>query len=123
MRQRARRAGWAAGVLALLVPAALRADDSLSRPRIRPLDLGLYGRVSPPSTALDAVRFEESIEVVAERPKELNETMAVWWAHWDLSTGSIYGKGINFQNQGCPTCVNILPLVDKLVDAVRKKKD
>jgi hypothetical protein len=113
---------WAAlGAAIVLLPSALRADETLSRPKIRTLDLGLYGRVSPPSAALQTPRFEESIEVVAERPKDLNATMEVWWRHWDLSTGSIYGKGINFQNQGCPTCVNILPLVDKLVDAIKKK--
>jgi hypothetical protein len=106
----------------LLLPAVARAEDTLSRPKIRPLDLGLYGRVSPPSAALQTPRFEDSVDVVGETPQDLNATMAVWWRHWDLSTGSIYGKGINFQNQGCPTCVNILPLVDKLVDAIKKKK-
>jgi hypothetical protein len=113
--------GWAAiGVGILLLPSALGAEDTLSQPKIRTLDLGLYGRVSPPSAALDTPRFESAIDVVAERPKDLNATMEVWWRHWDLSTGSLYGKGINFQNQGCPTCVNILPLVDKLVKAIKK---
>lgn len=111
----------ALGAGLFLLPPALRAEDTLSRPRIRPLDLGLYGRVSPPSAALDTPRFESSIDVVADKPMDLNATMDVWWRHWDLSTGSLYGKGINFQNQGCPTCVNILPLVDKLVDAIKKK--
>ena len=46
--------------------------------------------------------------------------MLVFWEGWELSTGSIYGKGNNMQNQGCPTCVNILPLIDKLIDKIKK---
>jgi hypothetical protein len=43
----------------------------------------------------------------------------VFWRQWNLS-GSIYGKGLR-QNQGCPTCVNILPLIEKLIDTIKKK--
>ncbi|HET8647244.1 MAG TPA: hypothetical protein VFO85_17235, partial [Vicinamibacteria bacterium] len=119
---RVRRSGpGAAVVLAiLLAPALARAEDTLTRPRMRTLDLGLYGRVHPASQALQMPRFESSIEVVAEKPHDANTAMAAHWRQWDLSTGSIYGKGINFTNQGCATCVNILPLLGKLVDAVKK---
>ena len=104
----------------LLLPASLRADETLTRPRIRKLDLGLYGRVYPARQAVDMLRFESTIEVTASAPRTPNETMVVFWEGWNLSTGSIYGKGINMQNQGCPTCVNILPLIEKLVDKIKK---
>ena len=97
------------------------AKRTLTRPKIRKLDLGLYGRVYPPSQAVQMLRFESSVEVTAPAPRTPNETMLVFWEGWELSTGSIYGKGINIQNQGCPTCVNILPLIEKLVDKIKKK--
>jgi hypothetical protein len=110
------------GAAVLLSPAALRGEDAtLTRPKIRKLDLGLYGRVHPPSQALQMLRFESSVDVTAAAPRTPNETMLVFWEGWQLSTGSIYGKGINIQNQGCPTCVNILPLIDKLIDKIKKK--
>lgn len=119
------RRGSLAAVLGaglLLLAAPLRGDnETLTRPKIRKLDLGLYGRVYPPSQALQMLRFESSVEVIAPAPRTPNETMLVFWEGWELSTGSIYGKGINIQNQGCPTCVNILPLIDKLIDKIKKK--
>jgi hypothetical protein len=109
------------GAGVLLLPAPLRgADETLTRPKIRRLDLGLYGRIYPPSQAVEMLRFETSIDVTAPAPRTPNETMLVFWEDWNLPTGSIYGKGYNMQNQGCPTCVNILPLIEKLVDKIKK---
>jgi hypothetical protein len=119
MRREARWVVLAAGLT--LLPLTLRADETLTRPPMRKLDLGLYGRVHSPSQALQMPRFESSVDVTAEAPRDYNATMATYWRQWELSTGSIYGKGINIQNQGCPTCVNILPLVGKVIDKIRKK--
>ena len=120
-----RRVSLTAAVVtgAVLLAAPLRAEDeTLTRPRMRKLDLGLYGRVYSASEAVRQMpRFESSLEVTAPTPLEYNETMAVFWQQWNLSTGSIYGKGVNFQNQGCPTCVNILPAIEKLADLIEKK--
>jgi hypothetical protein len=118
MRRGARWVVLGAGLL--LLPAFLRADDTLTRPRLRKLDLGLYGRVHPASQALQMPRFESSVDVTAEAPRDYNASMAVHWRQWNLSTGSIYGKGINMQNQGCPTCVNVLPLIEKVIDKIKK---
>jgi len=118
MRRGLMCAALAVGVL--LTPAVFAADETLTHPPVRPLNLGLYGRVYPASQALQMPRFQSSIEVIGEQPRDFNDTMAVFWRQWDLSTGSIYGKGINIQNQGCPTCVNILPLIDKLIDKIKK---
>ena len=110
------------GAGAFLLAAPLRGEDqTLTRPKLRKLDLGLYGRVVPPSQALQMPRFESSVDVTAEAPADYNATMAVYWNQWHLSTGSIYGKGVDFQNQGCPTCVNILPVIEKLIDKIKKK--
>jgi hypothetical protein len=120
MRRGSLAAVLGAGLLLLATP--LRGEDqTLTRPKMRKLDLGLYGRVYPPSQALQMPRFESSVDVTAQAPRDYNATMAVFWDDWQLSTGSIYGRGINIQNQGCPTCVNILPLIDKLVDKIKKK--
>ena len=118
MRRGSLRGLLAAGLV--LLPCALRAEETLTRPKIRRLDLGLYGRIHPPSQAVDMLRFETSIDVTAPAALTPDETMLVFWEGWNLSTGSIYGKGYNMQNQGCPTCVNILPLIEKLVDKIKK---
>jgi hypothetical protein len=126
------RTRWALaslGLFVVLAAAPATAGDQETTPPIRPgalsrpLKLGLYGRITPPQSALALPRFEDSIEVTAEAPRDYNETMAVFWQQWNLSTGSIYGKGINFTNQGCPTCVNILPLIEKVIDKIKKKSD
>ena len=120
MRRAARAAVLAAGLSLLAAP--LRAEDeTLTRPKIRRLDLGLYGRVYPARQAVEMLRFETSVDVTATAARTPNETMLVLWESWNLPTGSIYGKGYNMQNQGCPTCVNILPLIEKLVDKIKKK--
>lgn len=113
-------------LLGALAPALALGDGAPQAPngdaaRIanRRLKLGLYGRPTAPRSDLATPRFESSVDVVAPRPPDLNETMAVYWRQWNLSTGSIYGKGINVQNQGCPTCVNILPLLGKVVDKIK----
>ena len=115
----------AAIALMALVPVARAADTADSKSdaaRIanRRLKLGLYGRPTAPQSALQAPRFESSVDVVAPSPPTPNETMAVYWRQWNLSTGSIYGKGINV-NQGCPTCVNILPLIEKAIQKIKGK--
>jgi hypothetical protein len=107
--------------LFLLAARPSGADETLTRPKLRKLDLGLYGRVYSASQAVrEMPRFESSVEVTAPAPLGYDETMALFWNKWELSTGSIYGKGVNFQNQGCPTCVNILPAIGKLIDAIKK---
>ena len=112
---------WAVVAGLALLPVTLGADETLTRPKVRKLELGLYGRVQSPGQALQTLRFESTVDVTAEAPRTYDETMALYWRHWELSTGSIYGKGINMQNQGCPTCVNILPLVEKVIDKIKKK--
>ena len=97
------------------------ADTDAARIASRRLKLGLYGRPSPPQTSLQTPRFESSVDVIAARPADPNQTMAVFWRQWNLSTGSIYGKGMNVQNQGCPTCVNILPLIESVVKKIKGK--
>jgi hypothetical protein len=112
-------------VMAALAPHGWAEDAAPSgdaaRIANRRLKLGMYGRPTAPQTALPAPRFESSVDVVAPSPPTPNETMAVYWRQWNLSTGSIYGKGKNFQNQGCPTCVNILPLIEKAVQKIKGK--
>ena len=120
MRRLSRAAVLGAGLF-LLGAAPGGADETLTRPKLRKLDLGLYGRVYSASDAVRQMpRFESSVEVTAPAPLGYNETMAVFWNQWQISTGSIYGKGVNFQNQGCPTCVNILPAIEKLIDVIKK---
>src|SRR5262245_46848050 len=118
----------AALTLGMLAPALAPAAEAPQAPngdaaRIanRRLKLGMYGRPTAPQTALPAPRFESTVDVVAPSPPTPNETMAVYWRQWDLSTGSIYGKGKSFQNQGCPTCVNILPLIEKGIQKIKGK--
>ena len=113
---------WAVPLLALAiaVPCASAEETAPSRPGGR-LNLGRYGRVTPPSSDVKSLpHFESVVEVIGEAPRSPNAAMAVHWKQWNLSTGSIYGKGINFQNQGCPTCVNILPLIGKVIDKIKK---
>jgi hypothetical protein len=119
MRRGSSCAALGAGLLLLSAP--LRADETLTRPPLRKLDLGLYGRLHPPSQALQMPRFESSIDVLGATPRDPNTTMAVFWRQWKLSTGSVYGKGIDFHDQGCATCVNILPLIEKVIDKIKKE--
>lgn len=119
-----RRAAALAGLALVLVvhPSARAGEDAGAAPSSAPrrrLDLGPYGRPSPAQSTLHAPRFESAIEVFGHAPRDYNASMAVHWRQWELSTGSIYGKGINFQNQGCPTCVNVLPLVEKVVKKIK----
>ena len=116
---------WAVPLLALAIAtpcAAAPEETSGAPPARRRLDLGRYGRVTPPSSAVQTLpHFESVVEVIGEAPRSPNAAMAVHWKQWNLSTGSIYGKGINFQNQGCPTCVNILPAIGKVIDKIKKR--
>src|SRR4029079_14596493 len=66
---------------------ATPADTEAARIASRHLKLGLYGRPSPPQTALQTPRFESSVDVIAARPADPNQTMAVFWRQWNLSTG------------------------------------
>jgi hypothetical protein len=85
------------------------------------LNLGPYGRVhsNPAADASTPLpRFESSVDVLGKAPPpDLNVTMAVWWNHFNISTGSVYGKGIVTQ----PT-VNLVPLVEWLAKKVKEKK-
>lgn len=127
MRTRRASSSLVALAIVLTAGAASAANDDkaasteASRIGSRRLKLGLYGRPSPPQSSLQVPRFESSVDVLGEKPRSYNETMAVYWRHWQLSTGSIYGKGINIQNQGCPTCVNILPLIEAVVKKIKGK--
>jgi hypothetical protein len=85
----------------------------------RKLDLKGFSLYPDPPVAppLLAPRFDTSVEVVSDMPKDPNDAMAEWWRHWNFEY-SIYGHGINVQptpNGG----FNILPLIDWLTQKAK----
>jgi hypothetical protein len=110
---------WAADPPTADTPNAETSVPASERPRLK---LGPYGRAytNPVSDAAASTlpRFESSVEVFGKAPPlEFNQTMAVWWDHFNISTGSLYGKGI-------PTyqTVNLIPLAEWLAKKVKEKK-
>ena len=84
------------GVGLVLWPAALRGEDrGADTAQGSPAGPGAYGRDIPPSQALPLPRFDSSVDVTAVAPRDYDASMAVFWRQWNLSTGSIYGKGLS----------------------------
>lgn len=108
--------------------SADRTDGSAQHPRKAAQDrlrLGPYGNAygPPPLEGLrGGPRFESEIDVDARIPRDLNETMAVWWKHFDFET-SVYGSGIAIKPPTHPGAFDILPLVDWLVKKARRSRD
>lgn len=90
------------------------------------LDLGPYaapGGGTPKPEETTAPRFESEIEVHGKGPlPDPNETMAVWWQHFDFTSQAIYGYGSAFGIQAPPGSVNLLPLVQVAADKVKDAK-
>jgi len=88
------------------------------------LDLGLYGSpYGPPSRELTSeLRFEAWMEVVGQVRSDPNQTMAFWWRHFDFEAPAIYGRDYNLRPNAQPNAVNILPLLQKAYDKLRKRK-
>ena len=89
----------------------------------RRLDLGAYSLFAPkPLPVGDGYaagpRFDTSIDVHGDLPKDPNDAMAEWWRHWNFEY-SIYGRGRVVQPNAPPGSVNILPLLSWVRDRVR----
>jgi hypothetical protein len=92
----------------------------------RKLDLGPYGAPAggtPKVEALtDTPRFESSIDVEGRAPADFNQTMSVWWAHFNFTSPSVYGRGTAFRAPPPNGSVDITPLVGWVADKVRDYK-
>src|SRR4029453_5998837 len=90
----------------------------------RKLDLGPSGQpgAGPPKPAeTTSPRFESQVEVPGKAPlPDPNQTMAVWWEHFDFTSPAIYGYGSAYGLQAPQGSVNLLPLVKA---AAQKNKD
>jgi hypothetical protein len=91
------------------------------------LDLGAHGRPGGVSAQalLDAPRFESHIDVEGQAPRDLNETMALWWQHFDLPVPTPYGDANSSSyrpgTQGAPA-VNLLPVFGWIKDKIKDRK-
>jgi hypothetical protein len=105
-------------------PNANKTKDGESRPR--KLDLGPYGAPAGGTpkveTLTDTPRFESTIEVEGKAPLDLNQTMSVWWAHFNLTGASVYGRGTAFRAPPPQGSVDVTPLVGWVADKVRDYK-
>jgi hypothetical protein len=104
-------------------PTEAQAAPPKTAPRLR---LGSFGypalRPEPaPAAAPRLPRFDARIDVDAFIRPEPNETMKLFWRHWNLDT-SIYGRGINMQDTK-GGAFNILPLFDWGWKKIRAGKD
>jgi hypothetical protein len=106
-------------------PAANKpASQESAPPR---LDLGPYaapaGGVPKVETLTDLPRFESTIEVEGKAPPpDLNETMSVWWGHFNFTSPSVYGRGTAFRAPPPQGSVDVTPLVGWVADKVRDHK-
>jgi hypothetical protein len=92
-------------------------------PARRRLDLRRYLDTTPPTAGRsDLPRFEATVEVVGKAPPDLNATMSDWWRHFNLPTGSIYGRDRAFRTGPGAASVNLLPLADWVLDKIRDAK-
>lgn len=115
--------------MALLLALAAAADPQSATPtpqRPRKLDLGPYGAPAGGTPQVESItdtpRFESSIEVEGKLPRDLNQTMAVWWAHFNLPKGGVYGRGTAFRQPPPKGSVDVTPLVGWVADKVRDYK-
>ena len=92
---------------------ARKAKEGETRPR--KLDLGPYGAPTGGTPEVeeltDMPRFESTIEVEGKAPVDFDQTMSVWWGHFNISTGAIYGQGTAFRMGAPQGGVDIVPLV------------
>ena len=121
---RTRLVAACAGLLLLACPA--RGSDADARapgdaPRRR-LDLGLYGPPygAPGREPPAGLRFDAWIDVEGAPNRDLDETMAVWWKHFDFVEPAVYGRDYNLRPNAQPNSVNLLPLFQKLYDKLKK---
>ena len=110
-------------------PAASKSTRTVEKRAAAPrswLDLGAHGRPGAVTaeSLLDAPRFESTIDVEGQAPADLNETMAVWWRHFDLPAPTIYGHGNNYRpgSDVSPT-VNLLPAIEWLAGKIKDRKN
>lgn len=92
----------------------------------RKLDLGPYGApgggTPKVETLTDTPRFESTIDVEARAPADFNQTMSVWWAHFNFTSPSVYGRGTAFRGAPPQGSVDVTPLVNWVADKVRDFK-
>jgi hypothetical protein len=111
-------------VLGMAEPQSASAQPEQTTPR--KLDLGPYG--APPAgrpkveTLTDTPRFESTIDVEGKLPPDFNRTMAVWWAHFNFTSPSVYGRGTAFRHAPPKGSVDITPLIGWAADKVRDYK-
>jgi hypothetical protein len=127
-------AGALAMALAMAAPARAADEPTASKRRVEKraaaprgwLDLGAHGRPGgvTAETLLDAPRFESTIDVEGQAPADLNETMAVWWRHFDLPAPTIYGHGNNYRpGSDVSPAVNFLPAIEWLAGKIKDRKN
>jgi hypothetical protein len=96
-------------------PADADAKKKEGEGRPRKLDLGPYGAPTggkPEVEELtDIPRFESTIEVEGKAPADFNQTMSVWWAHFNIPLGAVYGRGTAFRAPPPQGSVDVTPLV------------
>lgn len=104
--------------------SAKKTKEADSRPR--KLDLGPYGAPAGGTpkveTLTDLPRFESTIEVEGRAPSDLNQTMSVWWAHFNFTSPAVYGRGTAFRAPPPQGSVDVTPLVGWVADKVRDYK-
>lgn len=116
----------AAALAVLLSAGAVEATPPPSSPPPEPsrkrLDLGLFGSPygTAPPDASQNLRFESWVEVVGDPKGSTNETMMVWWKHFDFTEPAVYGRGYIPNAQ--PNSVNLLPMFEKIYDKLKKRK-
>ena len=121
------RFGAAAVVLSLLLSAPEAGASPPASPSPPPeparrrLDLGTFGSpyAEAPRDASRNLRFESWVDVIGEPKPTPNETMMVWWEHFDFTEPAVYGRGYNLNGQ--PNSVNLLPLFEKIYDKLKRK--
>jgi hypothetical protein len=114
--------------LAVADPQAAGSSPQAATPTPAPrkLDLGPYGAPAggrpKVETLTDTPRFESTIDVEDRAPRDFNQTMAVWWAHFNLPKGGVYGRGTAFRQPPPKGSVDVTPLVGWVADKVRDYK-
>jgi hypothetical protein len=117
-------------LIAIAMAQGAPADESARKKeaeqRPRKLDLGPYGAPTGGTPQVEAItdlpRFESTIEVEGRAPLDLNQTMSIWWEHFNISQGAIYGRGTAFRTAPPQGSVDIVPLVTWVADKVRDYK-
>jgi len=112
---------WLFALLVAETPSAKKTTDGP-----RKLDLGPYGAPASGTprveTLTDTPRFESTIDVEGKLPPDFNRTMSVWWAHFNFTTPSVYGRGTAFRQPPPQGSVDVTPLVGWVADKVRDYK-